>query len=175
MIARRDEYGLTHPALRWEEEIFALSALSQKHGAQQRDHLSAQLTSTLRVEQLQVPGYAWSHPRANDFLLKRAYSNQQAGHESFLTANDLRDCVMRGITPLAHMSEAVWNVLVKIACDLSRSWTDSDLQTVQINTQSDEMGWLLEQGFIVHAGGPFHQIADGIFDLMQAWQKLKSQ
>jgi hypothetical protein len=171
VVVRRDEYGLTNPSLRWDEEVLSLGGLSASDGQEHLQKLLIQQGISLTTGQLLLGGYFWNHPRANEALLARAVKRHTNGHNPLLTANDLQACLCEDITLAKPMPLPVWETLIALS-RLPDQWTDSDLRAQALTVTSFEINWLIEQGIVLQAGGPFRRVSEGLLELTRVFRAL---
>ena len=191
IIGRRDEFALNSPSLRWTEGKEILSVMDEAESGLQvktrlknwdkrkrRTHDTKYLPPTELIENLHtlyaIPPYAWNHPGINTFLLERIVPRHQAGSEAYLTADDLRRCVLEITTATAQLSQPQLECLLAVATRLPLTWANEDLtDNLKIVIEDEDLAELFRRGIVFNIEGtPLYQVADGIRELIQTWQGL---
>jgi hypothetical protein len=111
LLARRDDYGLSHYALRAEEYVYPLLPLASNEGEDQLQRRALDGPTIQAILAIVAP-YTLNHPSINSSLLRRAGQNRP---DPVLTCQELRDCLLEAVFPMGSLSNPAFQLLVELA------------------------------------------------------------
>lgn len=191
LIGQRDEFALNSPSLRWTEGKEILSVMDEKesdlqiktrlekwnahprHAGPIVNFPSADWLKNLR-EHNPLPPYDWNHPGLNTLLLERIVPRHQAGSEAYVSVDDLRQCILEVTGSISPLSSSQLDCLRAVATRLPPEWANEDLMdTLKIVIEDDNLSELFRRGIVFNIEGtPRYKVADGLRELVRAWQAL---
>lgn len=163
IIARRNVDALTHPVLRWNDEVIELPGL-EVHEQQQQ--VKARLYNEPDRQMLDLTLYLTANPYINTLLLKRS------GNKPRLSSEDLDACVqevMQRVNLPEPSKKTVWELVAK----LPRAWKAWQLSK-ETGMRIDDLEGLFKSGVVSHVPGTaMYETDAGIYQLVK--QSLEAQ
>lgn len=164
IIARRDDYALTHPILRWNDEVRELPGLGTP---EQQQQVQARLHNEPSRQMPDLTPYLTANPYINTLLLKRL------GNKSRLSSEDLDACVQDVMQRVNVHDRSSRKLLWELVVRLPQVWTARQLSK-ETGMLINDLEPLFESGVVSHIGGsPTYEVDASIYQLIQ--QSLQMQ
>lgn len=153
VITRRDQDGLSHPILRWNDKVIELPGMTTRERQEQIERLyqydaaaRENLPMSLSGVKIVLGRFSGENPYINTRIFDK-FENRQGT----LVSDDLKECV-RDISRRAGLSDDSFNLLEKVLYYLPGIWTVTDLSD-KLGMLIDDLGRLFEAGLIRHVSG----------------------
>lgn len=159
VMTRRDQDGLNHPILRWNDKVIELPGMTTREHQEQIERryqhdpavrqkfpVRQKLSMSLLDVKAVLDRFSGENPYINTGIFNK-FENRQGT----LVSDDLKECV-RDISRRAGLSDDSFNLLEKVLSHLPRTWTVTDLSD-KLGILIDDLGRLFEAGLIRHVSG----------------------
>ena len=168
ILARRDDYGLTHPILRWNDDLYRLSGFKETQRRQQIAHRhaareEASVPSEGLVQELLSPSLG-ENPFINSCLFEKII----AFPSSSLTWEQRKSCAQR-FSERAGLSSASFDLLERLVDALPEAWTAKELAVyVGITINDPALEPLFQSGIVFGVeGSQRYRVDAGIYRLLK--------
>lgn len=168
ILARRDDYGLTYPILRWNDDLYRLSGFKETQRRQQIAHRhaareEASVPSEGLVQELLSPSLG-----ENPFINSCLFEQIIALPSSSLTWEQRKSCAQR-FSERAGLPPASFGLLERLVNVLPQEWTAKEL-AVYVGITIDDPGLepLFQSGIVFNMeGSQRYRVDAGIYKLLK--------
>ncbi|GAB4160244.1 MAG: hypothetical protein Fur0021_31990 [Candidatus Promineifilaceae bacterium] len=166
VMTRRDQDGLNHPILRWNNEVIKLPGMTTRERQEQIERRYQQDAAAGQKLSMSLPDvkavldrFSGENPYINTGIFNK-FKKQQGT----LVSDDLKECV-RDISRRAGLSDDSFDLLEEVLYYLPGTWTVTDLSD-KLGMRIDDLGRLFETGLIRHVSGKAqYEIDSGLYAL----------
>lgn len=172
VLTRRDEYRITHPLVRWCDEVKSLEPFTTQQRLDQVERLyHVEQPSSLNLEEVRaaIEALLVEHPFINALFFKKYIENMHLGQR------EVRECLNIILQRTRITSSYSLELLEALTNKLPPVWTDANLSDrLGIKVDNLRLAPLFAEGVIQHVSGTAKYKTDhGIHALYQILRRLE--
>lgn len=167
VVARRDDYGLTHPNLRWNDELCLLPGFEDIQCHQQIAHRYAARAERSVAPQDHVQDMLAPFVGENPFINTCLFERLMSPPVTSLTWEDRMLCAQRALER-AGLSLEIFYLLMRLVDALPKHWTAKELVYVNLSIDDPILEPLFQSGIVSHVKDTQRYRVDaGIYKLLK--------